>query len=65
MFFMTPQQREKITSQKLDLLNFHNIFMVLGMGVLLQILLSKFLCYVLDFTEKQTTHYTDIQQKLV
>ena len=35
------------------------------MGVLLQILLSKFLCYVLDFTEKQTTHYTDIQQKLV
>ena len=34
MFFMTPQQREKITPQKLDLLNFHSIFVVLGMGVL-------------------------------
>ena len=32
MFFMTPQQREKITSQKLDLLNFHNIFYGSGYG---------------------------------
>ena len=33
MFFTTPQQREKITPQKLDLLNFHSIFVVLGIGV--------------------------------
>ena len=34
MFFITPQEREKITPQKLDLLNFHSIFVVMGMGVL-------------------------------
>ena len=50
MFFMTPQQKEKITPQKLVLLNFHSIFLVLGMGhFVTSCILSKFLCYILDF----------------
>ena len=55
MFFMTPQHREKIAPQKLDLPNFHSIFVVLGMGVLQQIVLSKVLCYVLDFHRETNT----------
>ena len=31
--FMTPQKREKITPQKVDLLHFHSNFVVLGMGI--------------------------------